>query len=374
MQGHNNIYMDHNATTIMRPSVANGVAALKGLALNASSIHSSGRKARGLIEAAREKIAVLANAGKAKVIFTSSGTESNNMALRGHEKYKILVSAIEHASILKIGVHENLIPVTDDGTIDITALQRILRQYSGEKVLISVMLANNETGVIQPIKKIAKIVHEHGGLIHTDAAQCFGKIEVDMQDLGVDMITISSHKVGGPHGVAALIMQKKVPIHSLIVGGGQEQGYRAGTENVAAIHGFGIAAEEAGKSIIAMKSIAILQKRIEEEIKHIAPDAIIFGEKASRLPNTSMIYMPKVPAETQLMHFDMAGIEVSAGSACSSGKIETSHVLLAMGVSLQIAKCAIRISLGVTNTMEDVEKFITSWRELYERTSSGDSD
>lgn len=367
MQEHNNVYMDHNATTIMHPDVVAALGELQNLPLNASSIHGSGRKARGLIEAARENISNLMNAKNAKIIFTASGTESNNMALRGHDKYKILVSNIEHSSIFKIGVHANIIPVNSDGIVDVIALERILRQYAGERVLVSVMLANNETGVIQPVRKIADIVHQHGGLVHTDAAQCFGKIDVDIAALGADMLTISSHKLSGPHGTAALVALKHAPLHSLIFGGGQEQGYRAGTENVAAIHGFGVAAQEAEKSVIAMKSITILRNMIEEEIKHIAPNAVIFGEKATRLPNTSMIYMPDVTSETQVMHFDMAGIEVSAGSACSSGKVETSHVLLAMGVKPEIAKCAIRVSLGNTNTMQDAEKFITAWKELYER-------
>lgn len=370
MSQYNIVYMDNNATSATSESALAAMRELQGLPLNASSIHSFGRKARGLVEEARENIAKLANSGSARIIFTGSGTESNNMALRSLYNHKVITSSIEHASILKIGTHIHEIPASPAGIIDVSALERIMGQHSGEKILVSVMLANNETGVVQPINKIAEITHKHGGLVHTDAAQCFGKIKVDMASLGVDMLTISAHKFGGPQGIAALIASKHVPLHPFILGGGQEQGYRAGTENISAIHGFGVAASEAINNVIAMQNIAILRDKIESQIMEIAPDAIIFGNKAERLPNTSMIAMPNATSETQIMHFDIEGIAISSGAACSSGKVETSHVLLSMGVSPILAKNAIRVSLGVNNTAMDVDKFITAWKSLYERTGS----
>lgn len=362
----NTVYMDNNATTALTPKVTAAMQEVQGLPLNPSSIHASGRKARALVETARGKIAKFVNAGNARVVFTASGTESNNMALRGLSGYKILVSAIEHASVLKLGVQDGVVPATASGIVDIAGLERLLRQFPGEKFLVSVMLANNETGAIQPIKEIAELVHNHGGLVHTDAVQAAGKIKVDMQDLGADIITISAHKFGGPLGAAALIFGKHVPLHALISGGGQEQGFRAGTLNVPAIHGFGVATAEA-LSAGDLKTISAIRNKIESEIKRIASDAVVFCKDAARLPNTSMIAMPGVPSETQVMHFDMAGIAVSAGSACSSGKVETSHVLLAMGVDYETAKCAIRVSLGKNNTMDDADKFVSAWKELYER-------
>ncbi len=369
MQKCNVIYMDNNASVAINPKALAAMQEVQSLPLNASSIHSLGRKARGILEATREKIADLANTGNARIVFTASGTESNNMALRGLAKYKVLVSAIEHSSVLKIGVHEHEIPANSDGVVDVSGLERLLRQFEGEKMLVSVMLANNETGVIQPIREIAEVVHTHGGLLHTDATQGFGKIKVDMAELGADMLTISAHKLGGPQGAAALIFKKHVILNSIILGGEQEQSFRAGTENVAAIHGFSVAIDDVAETLKEADNIAKIRDYIETEIKNIAPDVVIFGKNAERLPNTSMLTMPGVLSETQVMHFDMEGIAVSAGSACSSGKIETSHVLLAMGVDPEIAKCAIRVSLGVNNTAENATKFINAWKALYERAS-----
>lgn len=362
------IYLDNNATVAQDPEVITAVAEVMQYPMNASSIHAYGRRARDLVENARDKVKQLANAKDATVIFTASGTESNNMAVRGLEKYKVLVSAIEHPSILRIGVQDAIIPVTSSGIIDLTGLEKLLKQNMGSRGLVSVIYANNETGVIQPIVEIANIAHSYGWLVHTDAAQCFGKIDVDIKNLGVDMMTLSAHKFGGPIGAAALIVNKNLSIKPLIIGGGQEKGLRAGTENVAAIHGFGIASGEASKKVSSMRQITKLRDKIEKKIKSIAADAIIFCEDGPRLPNTTMIAMPEVGAETQLMHFDVAGIAVSAGSACSAGKVSLSHVLLAMGVKASTAKCAIRVSIGVQNTEQEIDKFIQSWEELYIRT------
>lgn len=371
MPQYSEVYLDNNATTPPHQKVVEAMTeVLLSAPLNASSIHASGRYARSLVENAREKIARLVNAGDSRIVFTATGTEANNMALRGLERYKVLVSSIEHASVLKLGVHANIIPADENGIVDIAGLERLLKQFSGEKVLVSVMLANNETGAVQPLKEIAQAVHYHGGMVHTDAVQAVGKIKVDMQELGVDMLTISAHKFGGPQGAAALVFTKHVPMSALIAGGGQEQGFRAGTLNVPAIHGFGVAVDEAENYISDMQQISVLREGIEQSIKNIAPEAVIFCQNTNRLPNTIMVAMPFVTSETQIIHFDMEGIAISSGAACSSGKVETSHVLLAMGVNPELAKCAIRVSLGNNNTMQDAEHFISSWKRLYERTSS----
>lgn len=360
------IYLDNNASTALEPSVSKAMQEVMQQPLNPSSTHTLGRKAHGLLESARAKIAKLANAKDCHVIFTSSGTECNNLAINGLSGYKILVSAIEHPSVLKTAKNSGcvVVPVTKEGVINTEALAKLLAQEKG-KYLVSVMLANNETGIIQPIKEVVRIAHQHGALVHTDAAQCFGKISVDMEELGVDMITISAHKFGGPQGAAALIAKKTVPLHALIIGGGQEQSFRAGTQNVAAIHGFGVAAEIALNA--QTQDVETLRDRLEAELQAFSPEVKIFGQNISRLPNTISVTMPNVVAETQLIHFDLNGIAVSAGSACSSGKIEISHVLRAMGVEDNIAKTAIRVSLGKNNTISDIEAFIFAWKQLYRK-------
>jgi cysteine desulfurase len=378
------IYLDNNATTALEPSVLKAMQEVMQLPLNPSSTHKLGRKAHGILEAARGKIAALANAKNCNVIFTASGTEANNLAISGLAGWNVMVSAIEHPSVLKTAKNSGgiIVPATGEGVINTEALERLLKQQEKGKCLISVMLANNETGIIQPIKEVVRIAHQHGALVHTDAAQCFGKIAIDMEELGVDMITISAHKFGGPQGAAALIAKKNVPLHAIITGGGQEQGFRAGTQNVAAIHGFGVAAEivlegiesptlflAAGAPLSALQAggTMALRDRLEAELLAFAPEVKIFGQNSERLPNTSCIAMPNVASETQLIHFDINGIAVSAGAACSSGKIEVSHVLRAMGVDDNTAKTAIRVSFGKNNTSSDVEAFISAWKELYSK-------
>jgi cysteine desulfurase len=361
------IYMDNNATTTLEPAALAAMQEVMLLPLNPSSTHTLGRKAHGILENARAKIVKLANAKDCRVIFTSNGTEANNLAISGLAGWNVMVSAIEHPSVLKTAKNNGaiIVPATKDGVINTEALASLLRQQKG-KCLISVMLANNETGIIQPLKEVVAIAHQHGALVHTDAAQCFGKIAVDMEDLGVDMMTISAHKFGGPQGAAALIAKKSVPLQATMLGGGQEQNYRAGTQNVAAIAGFGAAAEIASNA----NFISVLRDKLEVAIHSIDPQAKIFGQNCKRLPNTSSVAMPNVAAETQLIHFDLNSIAVSAGSACSSGKIETSQVLKAMGIADDIAKTAIRVSLGKNNTENDIDTFISAWKQLYENTNN----
>ncbi|MCE3231979.1 MAG: nifS [Rickettsiaceae bacterium] len=358
------IYLDHNATVSIEPEVQSAMLEVMGLPFNPSSTHSFGRKAHGIIETSRNKVATLAGATDCRVIFTASGTEANNLAVKGVTGYRPMVSAIEHISVLKPAKDNGciVVPVTNDGNINIEALDKLLAMEKS-KCVVSIMLANNETGIIQPIKKVVEIAHRYGAIVHTDAAQCFGKIPVNMNDLGVDMLSISAHKFGGPQGAAALIAKKNVPLHAEITGGGQELGFRAGTQNVAAIYGFGMSAELVYNNISS--DIEYLRNQLETEIKAFAPEVVVFGHNQNRLPNTSYLTMSNVQAETQLIHFDINGIAVSAGSACSSGKIETSHVLKAMGVTDSIAKTTIRVSLGKNNTKNDIEAFILAWKQLY---------
>lgn len=358
-------YLDHNATTPMCRQAQEAMSLVWNMPLNASSIHSYGRNARKLLEESKESILSAAGASETRLITTSSGTEANNLAMKGLDNVDILVSAIEHLSILKSADYSGVIPVDENGIIRLDALENLLKNNT-RKTLISVMLANNETGTIQPIKEVVMIAKKYGAYVHSDAIQAFGKIPVSMDDLGVDMITISAHKLGGPIGSAALLVKKPLTLKAQITGGGQEQGFRSGTENVAAIIGFS-SAVESRKKLGANDNIRALRDWMEDRLEKIAGNGIIISKNSSRLPNTCCIQMPNVSNETQLIHFDMENIAVSAGSACSSGKVEISHVLLAAGIDKEIASQTIRVSLGVNTKRNEIEKFINSWEKLYIR-------
>lgn len=361
------IYLDHNATTVIKPQVIQAMAeAMQSGPLNPSSVHSAGRMVRKIVERVRAKIAAAFGAEDVNVIFTSGGTEANNLAISGVDGYHLMVSAIEHHSVLKSVSGAKIISVDADGVINLRELEIILKRAGG-KCFVSVMLANNETGVIQPIQEIARLVHDFGGIVHSDAVQEAGKIAYSMLDLGVDMLTVSAHKFGGPQGIGALITKKEITISPMISGGGQEFGLRAGTENVPAIVGFEMAVELLQENLEKMEEIKTLRAYMEKAIKSFAGDAKIFGENAERLPNTSCISMPNVKAELQLIEFDLAGICVSSGAACSSGKVSSSHVLQAMGIAKPEAETAIRVSLGVDNTKAEIDKFIAVWKNLYTR-------
>lgn len=359
------IYLDYNATAPLLPHVRETVQSLDGLPLNASSIHQYGRLAKKHVEDARRVIAEYLGVWPDEVIFTASGTEANNMALSALPGHTLVVPSTEHSSVLNVAKHQAgsvILPVHPDGQVDIAALEKTLQQY-GEKCLVSVMLANNETGVIQPIKQISALVHQYGAIMHCDAVQGLGKISFDFNTLGVDMLTIAAHKIGGPIGVGALLVKNNLHIAPLLRGGGQEKGRRAGTENVAAIAGFG--------SLISnlpdLSHLKQYKHSIAQQLSSLAPDAIIAGTSEHTLSNTVSITMPGVSSETQLMNFDLADICVSAGSACSSGRIEASHVLKAMGYDDELANSAIRISLGWATTEIEVERFISEWKKLYQR-------
>ena len=302
----------------------------------------------------------------AQVIFTASGTEANNQALRATGREAAVISAIEHDSVLKARQDALHVPVGQDGTIDLAALDRLLASAAAPAI-VSVMLANNETGVIQPVAVVAEICARHGALLHCDAVQAAGRITVDMPSLGVDYLTLSAHKIGGAPGAGALVVRPDAPLEAFVRGGGQERGMRAGTENVPAIVAFGVAARIARETMSDFTRIAALRDAMEARLLAIAPDAQVFGVSAARLPNTTQISMPGVKSETQVIALDLDGVAVSAGSACSSGRVETPRVLTAMGVDEATASSAIRISLGWTTTEHDIDRLVASWRALYER-------
>ncbi|MCH2547938.1 MAG: cysteine desulfurase [Alphaproteobacteria bacterium] len=361
-------YLDYNATNPVRPEVVARMSKLLTEPHNASSVHFYGREGKKYIENAREIIAQSLNCWKNEIVFTSCGTEANNAVLRGEASRRILISAIEHSSITKTVPHAQRIPVDNQGIVQLDALREMLEQDT-TPTLVSVMLANNETGAIQPIADIVKICRAWGGdvLVHTDAAQALGKISTDFSMLGVDMMTVSAHKLGGAHGAAALILRNDLPIKPLLTGGGQELGRRAGTENVAAINGFGLAVELAQKDAAHWQNLRGWLDAMENEIIAHAQNAYVFSKDVARLPGTSCVAMPGISSETQLMAFDLNGVAVSAGSACSSGKIEASHVIKAMGFGKDIAATAIRISGGWNTTQEDIAKATNEWKKLYDR-------
>jgi cysteine desulfurase len=364
----NAIYLDHNATAPLKPAVAVAIRAALELAGNPSSVHGFGRAARAEIEAARERVAGLAQAVPREVVFTASATEANNLVLRGAGRRRLIVSAIEHPSVLKtaqaLDVALAVVPVDGDGVLALEALEAALRA-SAEPALLSLMLANNETGVIQPVAEAAKLAHDHGALIHCDAVQAPGRIPLDAAGLGVDYLSLSAHKLAGPKGVGALIVRGAAPLSPQVTGGGQERGRRAGTENVLGIIGFGAAAVAAADDLAVAAERAALRDRLERGLLDIEPRLHVFGANAARLPNTSCLTMPGVQSETQVMAFDLAGFAVSAGSACSSGKVEPSHVLRATGLADSITGCAIRVSLGWNTSAADIDGFIEAWRALY---------
>jgi len=365
-------YFDWNATAPLRPEARAAMLAALDAPRNASSVHAEGRAARKIVEEARAKIAALAGAEPQNVIFTSGATEANMLALTpsiggAPPRDRLFVSAIEHPSVRAGGRFApeavEVLPVTRDGVLDLEALETALSRTTHP--LVSVMLANNETGVIQPIRRAADLVHAAGGLLHVDAVQGAGRISVGMGKLGANLLSVSSHKIGGPQGAGALIRRQGLSPDPLIKGGGQERGFRAGTENVAAIAGFGAASEAAQRGMATEASrMAGLRDRLEAEIRAITPDVVIFGAAAERLPNTSLVAVPGTKAETGLIAFDLNGIALSSGAACSSGKVQTSHVLEAMGVPPNLARAALRISLGWETTESDLDRLLNAWKKV----------
>jgi cysteine desulfurase len=378
-------YLDHNATAPIRPAAERALVAALNLPGNASSIHGEGRVARGEIDRARDAVAALVGAKPANVVFTSGGTEAAAMALRPGLRSEglpqgaalLLVGAMEHPCVLSghgfASEAVETIPVDADGVIDLAWLAtRLARHRAGSgqgPALVSVQLANNETGLIQPVADIASLAHANGALVHSDAVQALGRLPVDMGALGVDVLTLSAHKMGGPKGIGALVLADGVTMAApLIRGGGQERSRRAGTENIPAIAGFGAAAREiAGALADESTRLAALRDDFEARLMAIAPDTTIFGKRARRLPNTSAIAIPGLRAQETLILLDLAGVSVSSGAACSSGKVSPSHVLRAMGVTDEISACALRISFGWSSSEADVELALQGFAKTLSR-------
>jgi len=357
-------YLDYNATQPIKPAVRDAMIDILAGPTNASSIHQIGQRARSRVEQARASVAALIGARPGDILFTSGATEANATVLRGVGLRQV-VSAIEHPSIRAAATNPMVIPVDGSGLVDLDSLDRMLAGL-GEPALVSVMLANNETGVIQPVAEAARIVHARGGLLHSDAAQAPGRIPVDVAALGVDLMTLSAHKMGGPQGAGALFIRDGLTLAPLLLGGGQEQRRRGGTENVAAIVGFGVAADLAAES----PDLAELRDAMEAGLTQAAPEITVHGALAPRLGNTSCFGVPGLSAETALIALDLMGIAVSSGAACSSGAVEPSPVLLAMGVAQATAREAIRVSLGWATTPAEVDHLVESWAIVYRRTKA----
>jgi cysteine desulfurase len=368
-------YLDWNAGAPLRPEVRAAVLAVLDAVGNPSSPHAEGRSARAIIEDAREEVAALVGAKPAEVVFTSGATEANNAVIAGGWQ-TILLAGIEHDSVLA-PAHT----VARDGSARIVDLAvdgngRVAREDVADgaraaagngPALLSLQLANNETGIVQPVTAAVGAARANGLAVHTDAVQAAGRIAVDFRALGVDYLSLSAHKIGGPKGVGALIIRDGAALSPFIAGGGQERRRRAGTENVPAIAGFGVAARAAAHDVQAMEQVRALRDRVEAEVLAITPSAVVIGADTDRLPNTTSVALPGASAETLVIALDLAGVAVSAGAACSSGKVGASHVLGAMGLEPTLARAAIRVSLGWSSTERDVAAFAEAWAHVTAR-------
>jgi cysteine desulfurase len=362
-------YLDHNASAPLKPEARAAMLRALELVGNPSSVHAEGRRARALVENARDRIAALVNAQPSEIVFTSGGTEANNWALAAGWD-TIFLSGIEHDSVRVPGGLSGArvieVRASREGVAAVeTIAARVLRSSEDlGRGLIALQMANNETGVVQPVAETAAFAREHGLAIHTDAVQGAGRIRIDFHALGVDTLSLSSHKIGGPKGIGALVVRDGISLLPLISGGGQERRRRAGTENVAAIAGFGAAAEAAARNLAQMARVRSLRDRLESGVLARTPDAVVVGREADRLANTSCLARPGRLAETLVIKLDLAGIAVSAGAACSSGRVAQSHVLVAMGLEPEIARGAIRVSLGPETTEDDIAAFLAAWAGL----------
>jgi cysteine desulfurase len=376
------VYLDWNATTPLRPEARAAMAAALDVAGNPSSVHAEGRRARKLVEDARAALAAAVGASPRHVVFTSAGTEANALALtpglHGADTRpveRLVMSAIEHASVLAGGRFRptaiDKVRVSRSGVVDLDHLRELLA--SGPPALVSIMAANNETGALQPVREAAEIVHAAGGLLHVDAIQVLGRISLDINEIGADILTLSAHKIGGPKGVGALILSEGLAgLEPLLRGGGQEFGRRAGTENVSGVAGFGAAV---GAALGALQNDRLrlerLRGRLESGLKQ-SPGVVIFSEDAPRIPNTTLFTAPGLRAETAVIGFDLEGVAVSSGSACSSGKVQPSHVLDAMGYGPKLAQGAVRLSLGWSTSETDIDYCLKAWRKLANTLLRGD--
>jgi len=365
---HPNSYFDHNATTPLRPEAREEILLALTDVGNPSSTHSFGRIARKRVETARKIIAESLDVSTGQVFFNSGATEGNNTILKGFSGKRVLCSAVEHLSSIDCGIHMELIPVTPDGLVDIEELKKMVS--INPPALISVMMVNNENGVIQPVLEISKIAKSVGALFHCDAVQSYGRIPFTRENIGADFITISSHKVGGTQGTGVIIVAPNTSLPKLVEGGGQEKRARGGTENVIGIAAFGAAAKAALAQLNDFQKLSILRDRIEAELSK-SNSVRIYGRDVDRVSNTISCTVDGVASETLLMAFDIEGIALSAGAACSSGTTRMSHVLTAMGVEGRADRAPLRISLGWNTTEKDIEHFIEVWNKLRARLFKG---
>lgn len=378
-------YLDYNATSPLRPEAREVAMRALDAYGNASSVHAEGRRARATIEAARTQVAALAGAAARDVTFTSGATEAANWVM-AHPWRSLIVSAVEHPAVMaparRSGARVDVIPVDSSGRIDPEGLgaliDSVLADVSdngdggrrGDHVLVAVQHANNETGVMQPIAEIAAIAHERGVRVMVDAVQAAGRVALEQRAHAIDFMVLSSHKIGGPQGAGALVVREEARLDALICGGGQERGQRAGTENVAAIAGFGVAAAAAQRDLDRAEYFARLRDTLEAALIDATPDVAVIARDAVRLCNTSLVALPGAAAETAVIALDLAGVSASAGAACSSGKTSRSPVLAAMGIGEDIARCAVRFSLGWATTEDDIGRCICAWQRV-DRIRSG---
>lgn len=378
-------YLDYNATAPLRPEAKTVMLAALQSCGNASSVHAEGRQARSIIDAARRDVASLVGVGADNVIFTSGGTEANALALLGSideaarsgaRISRLIVSATEHESVranaafceeTKPGLRVAVCPVTAQGQVDLDVLRRLLMEGKG-RALVSIMAVNNETGVVQPIKGAGVLSRAHGALVHCDAVQAAGRIPISFDDWDVDYLSLSAHKIGGPQGAGALVVRSGVPLAPQVRGGSQEVGRRAGTENVAAFAGFGAAAKAAMSEMMTVQTWSARRDSLERRLREAG--SVVFGAEAERVVNTICVAAPGVSAATMVIALDLDGFAVSAGSACSSGKVSQSHVLAAMGVDPELAAGAIRISFGWHTGDEELTAFAEAWTRIVSRARS----
>jgi cysteine desulfurase len=365
------VYLDYNATAPVRRNVMAAVAAAFDTSGNPSSVHGEGRSARMLVEDTRDVVAGWIGATPDRIVFTAGGTEANNTALRmaAGGGRTIIASAIEHDSVLRCAADLGgpvVVPVGRDGRIAPERVEHVLGTVP-RPAMLSVMLVNNETGIVQPVQEIAAVAHAHGVQVHCDAVQAAGRMDIDVRTLGADYLTLSGHKIGGPQGVGVLVVPGEGGERPLLIGGAQERGRRAGTENVAAIAGFGAAIRDAVSDPGERGRVAALRDRLEGSVRARVPGSITVGSNAPRVGNTSCIAVPGEVAETLVILLDLAGIAVSAGAACSSGKVVRSHVLTAMGLPEWVSTSAIRVSLGWASTEGDVDRFVDTLAAVSDR-------
>lgn len=375
------VYFDWNATAPLRPEARAAMLAAMECVGNPSSVHAEGRAARTIVEQARHDVAALVNADPADVVFTSGATEANAIVLAGAPWRDIAVLPVEHPSLLAPlmgrvdwAAQRHLLPIDCAGRVDLGALGRagfVSAPDKSDRLLCSVQLANGETGVVQDVAAVVGVIRQHAAkaVVHTDAVQAVGKIAVDMATLGVDALTLSAHKFGGPKGIGALIGRPSAKLSALMTGGGQERGRRGGTENIIGIAGFAAAARAARVDLNQMADVARRRDALEQAVLQLTPEAVVISGQlnqlsGSRLPNTSMIALPGFRAETLVIRLDLAGIAVSAGSACASGKVGPNPVLSAMGLGPRIAESAVRLSLGPTTTDNDIAAFLAAWKSI----------